>query len=369
MSATSSSEPNPAYTGSKRESTWALLDKRPRTSEINSYTSEEIGEIRHLTEHYLDLISKRSGTKAALNKESQAFLDAISVVRGLSRIAENKFEQGAFDDAARSVVNAIRWQRFADDLYLSGGVTLSRTNSTRLWYLLTEIYVRMGEQDLALKTMRKAGASMGDETDPTLSALIPIPVETDGYTAPEIPIPISHGRSLARYSPHRNIFSAVILGAVIIGVLVFVSLRAQVAAKSMIDHSSVGIDYLNIAYLQSGQDPNVEALILATDEFSALRAKLDGWSWAIAVSSILPPAHDQFVAMDRLASLGSRIVAAPYSSNINSRLYEENASLRICESADQLSTIDGNLLAQLEKNRNQMLTFVSAASDGLCGSR
>ncbi len=357
--------PSPEYIppdSTEREQEWTLLDKRPEQSEIISYDPDEIAEVRRLTESELKLISSRRGTEAALNKETQAFLDAASVMRALSHVAEHRFEQGNLDGAAQTVIRAIRWQRLADGLYLSGGVTLPRTNSIRLWYLLAEIYIRMDERDLALKTMQKAAVSSSEFGNPPLSELL---TQAESATQDEsAPPPDRTDRSgMSRIPLPRSRRAALIIAIVLVGILAFTGFRAQVAAKSMIDHSSEGVDYLNIAFGPTGNANGHETLFLANNEFAALRGKLESWSWIITISSAIPPAHDQFVAMDRLADLGTNLVAARSNTG---RLSDLGSIENICNSAERLSGFDGNLLSQLDKNRRQMLEQVPIATNGAC---
>lgn len=369
MASQPESIPNQSQSSAEREYAWALLDKRPHQSEIISYDPEEIAEIRVLTEKDLKLISRLSGTTSALNKETKAFLDATSIVRALSRIAEDNFERGALDSAAHTVINAIRWQRFAEGLYLSGGVSLTRTNPARLWYLLVEIYMRMDERELALKTMQKAGASITEAADPPFAEMIANANEPE-LSASGIGGGGSHsGDNSARHGGFRPLFNrnvGLIVGLIVLIVIIFVGIKAQVTAKGMIDHNSLGIDYLNIAYSPGRDEPPDDALILAAQEFAALQARLDSWSWIITVSSVLPPAHDQFVAMERMAELGSGLVAAPSAATGSSRLTDVGSPESICASAIRLSTFDGNLIGQLEKNRTQILAAVPIATKGAC---
>lgn len=353
-------------TSADREQAWTLLDKRPAQSEIISYDPDEIAEVRRLTESDLKLISRRSGTESALNKETQAFLDAASVVRALSHVAENRFEQGKLDAAAQTVINAIRWQRLADGLFLSGGVTLPRINPVRLWYLLAEIYLRMDERDLALKTMQKAGASIGEFGSTPLADLLNEKNVDSGETEGLQANSGGYQRLKERLTALRSKRSTLVVAVILVIALVFTGIRAQVSTKSMIDNSSVGVDFLNIAYGPTGEQD--ETLILAAQEFATLRAKLDSWSWLIKASSILPPVHDQFVAMDRLADLGSRMVAAPYAANGPGRLTDFGSPASVCAAAKHLRDFNGNLLDQLEKNRTQMLESVPLATQGACGT-
>ncbi len=351
----------------ERELAWTLLDKRPEQSEIISYDSDEIAEVRRLTETELKLISRYSATGSALNKETQSFLDAASIVRALSHVAENRFEQGLNDAAAKTVINAIRWQRLADGLFLTGGVTLPRINPIRLWYLLAEIYLTVNERELALKTIQKSAASIGEFGNPPLAELLS-EATAENRPKPESPenAPSGYRRFTSRLAPLRTGKALAIYGVLIIGLLLFAAFRAQVSAKSMIDNSSEGIDYLNIAFGPTGERQREETLILASNEFAILRGKLDSWSWLITLSSVVPPVHDQFVAMDRLADLGSRIVAAPLVAEGAERLRELGSPENVCASAERLSTFNGNLLDQLEKNRTQMLESVSPATQGAC---
>lgn len=357
---------------------WSQLDKRPQQSELISYDPDEIAEVGRLTAKELKRISRPAGGGPALNKETSAFLDATSIVRALSRVAEDRFERGSLDAAARTVINAIRWQRSADGLYMAGGVTLPRPNPTRLWYLLAEIYVRMDERDLALKTVQKAGAGVSEIADPSLTGMLPSAAEEDAPPAAattevpdELATPAAAITGLLRsYFDRlelvRHKRSLLIIGAVILGLLAFTAFRAQVVAKSMIDSNSQGVDYLNIAFGPNGQNRQDEALLLAAQEFATLRAQLDSWAWITTASSILPPAHDQFVGMTRMADLGMRLVAAPYALDGAGRLTDVGSPLNVCKSAERLRSFDGGLLGQLKKNRTEMLSTVSVATQGAC---
>lgn len=343
-----------------------LLDKRPEHSEIISYGPDEIAEIRRLTEDDLSLISSKSGTGSALNKETQAFLDSASIVRALSHVAEDRFEREELDEASTAVINAIRWQQFADGLYLSGGVTQPRINPVRLWFLLAEIYLRMEERELALKTMQKASASIREFSNPPfdelLSELSPGSTPTDvvGNGSGSV------GETGWRFPYHFDRRALLVLGVVVLSLLVYTGFRAEVTGKTMVDHSSLGADYLNIAFGPTRENRQDESLILAAQEFAALNAKLDSWSWLITASSILPPVHDQFVGMDRMADLGMRITAAPYDLNGTGTIGVLGSVTSVCESADRLRNFDGNLAGQLEKNRSQILDAVPHATDGAC---
>ncbi len=348
-----------------RELAWSLLDKRPEQSEIISYDPDEIAEVRRLTESDLNLISRRSGTGSALNKESQAFLDAASIVRALSRVAEERFTQGLLDDAAKTVINAIRWQRYADGLFLSGGVTLPRINSVRLWYLLAEIYIRMDERELALKTIEKAGAGNGELGNSALSELLFENGKADELAYPPEQRGDGYRKLRTKLRQLIDLRVMMIASAIVIGMLIFTTFRAQVAVKSMIDNSSLGIDYLNIAFGPTGDTRQEHSLQLASHEFARLQGKLDSWSWLTTLSAVIPPIHDQFVALDRLANLGAEISVAP--AYVDGRFEDQTGSPdSVCADAERLTNAGGNLLDQLEKNRQEMLSHVSAATGGVC---
>ena len=367
MSSQPVSQYGPAINAEGREANWLLIDKRPLTAEIITYGPDIVAEIRRSTDVELKRISRRSTASPGLNKETQAFLDAATVVRALSRVAEERFEQGKLDEAAHTAINAIRWERFADGLYLSGGVSLPRTDPTRLWYLLVEIYTAMGEHELANKTVKKASAAIGEPRERPLPET-PDPADPDKATAAahELPQGLSW-RLIARLTSICRRRSTLIAGVLILGLLIFVAFRAQVSAKSMIDSNSVGVDYLNIAFGRDPGNPPQDALLLAAEQFARLRAQLESWSWLITVSAALPPAHDQFVAMDRMADLGSRLVAAPLAGSSRQQLAERGSTASVCAAANRLMSFDGDLLGQLEKNRTQMLQSVSAVTTGACG--
>jgi hypothetical protein len=313
-------------------------------------------------------MSRRSNGASALSKETQAFLDATTIVRALSRVAEDRFEQGKFDAAASAAINAIRWERYADGLYLSGGVSLQRTDSTRLWYLLAEVYGAMGERELAAKTVQKAASTIGELMERPLSDIIK---ESGGagIQSNNALEPVGRFRRLVTGPstlPGRR-RAALFIGAVILGLLMFAAFRAQVAAKSMIDTSSEGVDYLNIAFGRTPENPSEDALLLAAERFARLRAQLDGWSWLIALSAAIPPAHDQFEAMDKMADLGSRLVAAPLASSNREQLAARGSIAGICASARRSESVDRNLLGQLDKNRTDMLLLVPGITGGACG--
>lgn len=368
MASQSASNPEAPLTTQERELIWTLLDKRPQQSELISYDSDEIAEVRRLTESELKLISRQSGTESALNKETKTFLDAASVMRALSRVAEDRFERGSLDAAAKTVINAIRWQRMADGLYLSGGVTLPRINPVRLWYLLAEIYLRMDERDLSLKTMQKAGASMGEFSNPPLADLLTEAASQRASTGDAIDRPEATSRNGSkRFGSLQTRNSLLIIAVLVVGLLIFLAFSAQATTKDMIDSNSVGVDYLNIAFGPTKQVEQDEALILAGQSFAALQARLDSWSWLITLSSILPPVHDQYVAMDRMADLGLNVVLAPSVTNGSGRQTKLGSQESVCESANRVSSFDGNLLDQLEKNRSQMLRSVWTVTQGACG--
>lgn len=367
-------DPEPP-TAAEREAGWALLDKRPVQSEITSYDREEIAEIRRITEKDLRQIARLSGTESALNKDTKAFLDTSSIVRALARVGEERYEQGTHDAASKSLINALRWQQVADRLHHDGDVTLPRINAVRLWHLLAEIYVSMGEQDLALKTLQKANAGIeGVETLPFPGLLSTTDPDTPSPAADEDLPQVGNGggsvgdlaNRAVRYLSSRNRRTWLIVAAVIVvGVLAFTAFRAQVNTKSMIDHSSLGVDYLNIAYNDAGHVVESDGLILAAQEFAALDAKLESWAWATTLSSVFPPAHDQFVAMNRMADLGANLVAAP-SAGTGGRLAGVGSPMNVCSSADRLRNFDGNLINQLEKNRTEMLQTVDNVLGPIC---
>jgi hypothetical protein len=152
----------------------------------------------------------------------------------------------------------------------------------------------------------------------------------------------------------------------ILCLVVFAAIRTQVAMKSMIDTNSLGVDYLNIAYGRSPDSPPEDALFLAAEQFARLHAKLDGMSWLIALSGVLPVAHDQFAALDAMADLGSGLVAMPLNGSSRGGLTERGSITSVCASAERLEAVGGNLLGQLEKNRREMLTSTATATNGTC---
>jgi hypothetical protein len=157
-----------------------------------------------------------------------------------------------------------------------------------------------------------------------------------------------------------------ITGAVVLGLLIFAAFRAQVAFKSMVDSNSEGVDYLNIAFASDPNNPPGDATLLAGEKFARLRAQLDGWSWLVALSVVFPPGRRQFEAMDRMADLGSELVAAPLAGSSGERLAERGSTASVCASAGHLRSLEGNLLGQLEKNRAQMLESFSVVTQGAC---
>jgi hypothetical protein len=147
---------------------------------------------------------------------------------------------------------------------------------------------------------------------------------------------------------------------------VFAAVKIQATAKSMIDHSSLGTEYLGIGFRGDQLQGSEDEIVLATREFAALRAKLGSWSWAINTSSILPPVRNQFRAMEKMADLGPRMVASRQFDQSGSRLGSSGSPTNICRSAEELRSVSGNLIDQLEENRQDMLKHVTLTSRGLC---
>jgi hypothetical protein len=146
----------------------------------------------------------------------------------------------------------------------------------------------------------------------------------------------------------------------------FVVSRSIVRVKSMVDHGSVGTDYLKIAAQQSSSRD--AALVRAAEEFAKLGSDLDHWSWIITLSTVAPPARRQFRAIEAIRGAGASLVAASASSAGGRDLFRRGrgAEADLCAAAAELARNNGRLYYQLADTRDQLAELISRATGGRC---
>ena len=89
----------------------------------------------------------------------------------------------------------------------------------------------------------------------------------------------------------------------------YIFFRGIVRFKAMVDHGSVGTDYIKIA-MTSGRPDDPVPLVRSAEEFARLKSDLEHWGWVIALSNVLPPVSSQFRALEAIQDSGEDLVAA-----------------------------------------------------------
>jgi hypothetical protein len=158
----------------------------------------------------------------------------------------------------------------------------------------------------------------------------------------------------------------VIAVAAVLSLVGLVVMRSVVRVKSMVDHGSVATDYLKVAFRQD--DPNA-ALVRAGEEYAKLGSDLEHWGWVVAGSAVVPPARDQFRAMEAIYRAGRSLVAARARAAGQGNIFRGNRGMEtdLCAAAAQLENAGGRLYHQLAETRDALKALIWEATDGRCG--
>ncbi len=150
----------------------------------------------------------------------------------------------------------------------------------------------------------------------------------------------------------------------------YVVSRGVVRFKAMVDHGSVGTDYIKSAYNSARQD-DPAPLVRSAEEYSRLKSDLEHWSWLIAISNVLPTVSSQFRALEAIQDAGEDLVAARATRALPTGVFNDGrgSATALCAAAKRLSGADGPLLySQLEEVRDELLTVIVQVTSGKCGT-
>ncbi len=346
-----------------REDDFARLDQDSDYADLLQCDEEELAEIRKATARNIEDIYRRHRLDRDSGEEALAYIDALSLAQALESVARARRERGDLEGAAQSAITSLQWHEKARKLRSSAELRLDlpESDTAALWLMLVQVYEDLGETALLMRTIAKVSAPTAPRS--VSSALRLIVDRARGRSRePSIGSMATEQRSIGLRIP-RSI--GLWIAIVVIGLIIVAGIRTQSNAKGMIDHSSVGTEYLQIAMRDGSAEGSEDALVLATREFAALQSRMNSWSWIINTTSMLPPIGSQFRSMEAMADLGPRLVAASLEDSAG-RLAGEGTAGSVCDSADQLRSVKGNLFDQLEENRETLLRLSTLLSKGQC---
>ena len=120
------------------------------------YDPEELSAIVQRRAKEIMRVRRILGDLASFNEKSVPLLEAIAAMRGLSHLALERLTSGRLYEAASTTIKAIAFARYVETFPSEHWYEEARPDPTRLWYMLGEILVAIGDGKRAAFALEEA---------------------------------------------------------------------------------------------------------------------------------------------------------------------------------------------------------------------